>query len=166
MSAFDTGYSSGFGTEPTSTQRLYCTPEQVAALLGVPVESLDADRVNVLIEMASGVLDLYVCDVPEPTPGPVSYVAASMVARQATNPSAVTSEAVAGYRVQYAAAASSGMVPTEDDLALLGPWLCTGPGYTTGTRAYTTLTPSAMHSPTWPYDWWQRDLDSIEELTP
>jgi hypothetical protein len=170
--ASDTDYDAGWRDESTSSGgehvpgTPYCTPEQVAALLGVPVESLPQPQTDELIALASSVLDNYICDVPEPTPGPVSYVCASLVVRQRTNPTGVNSESVAGYRVQYGS--TSAMIPTEDDLVLLGPWLCYPdvPGESVGTRAYTTTTPLAGITPYWPIDWWQRDLDQLDEFTP
>jgi hypothetical protein len=166
----DDDYDAGWRDESTSSGgehvpgTPYCTPEQVAALLGVPVESLPQPQTDELIAMASSVLDSYLCGVPEPVPGAVSYVCASLVVRQSSNPAGITSEAVSGYRVSYAAGATGGLVPTEGDLELLGPWLCAGAGETTGTRAYTTTTPLAGSGACWPYDWWQRDLDQLEEF--
>ena len=140
----------------------WCSIEDVAALLGVPVESLDPARTTTLIELATGVLSGLLCEVPTPVPDSVRYVTASMTTRQMANPQAVASEQVAGYRVQYASAASAGLMPTEAELRLVSEWLCVNPGATVGQRAYT----SALRLPTapgWPWDWWQRDLDQLDE---
>lgn len=129
-----------------------CTTADVEAISGVPVNPADQARVDRLIEMASDLVAQVCGPLPEPPPAVVSMVTAQVVVRGMANPTGLVSEGIAGYQAAYGA----GMALTDDDLAALGSWVAAGSG------VYTVVLPRASGA-AWPWLWWQRDWDNIED---
>jgi hypothetical protein len=115
---------------------LLCTPADVEALLGYPLGEAQGPRIATLIEMASAVVGALVAWPPDdPEPAAIRYVTASLVVRTIANPGQLESEWVGAYRAGFGGA---GMALTDDDVAILGPWIVVEPP---GDGAYCVATP-------------------------